>query len=78
MFRQGWVTSRGMRSTVHRVYLLAGGPRDGQLVDALPVDYQLTEGRAAEVPLFDGFSAQRSEWVWADAHRLEAWLAGEA
>jgi hypothetical protein len=57
------------------VFLLAGGPRDGDLVDALPADYQLLGApRPEEVPIGEDFVAYRAVWVWSDEQSMRAWL----
>jgi hypothetical protein len=57
------------------VFLLAGGPRDGDLVDALPTDYQLLGAEhVEEVPIGDDLVAYRAIWVWADEYSMRSWM----
>ena len=57
------------------MFLLAGGPRDGDLVDALPTDYQLLgASQLQEVAIGDDLVAYRAIWVWADESAMRAWM----
>lgn len=45
--------------------MLEGGPRQGQLVDELPLGYVAITGddSAARVIIFDDFMARKARWV---------------
>jgi hypothetical protein len=47
------------------MFVLEGGPREGQLVDELPVGYApiAADEGSAHVILFDDFSARKARWM---------------
>ncbi|HET8927754.1 MAG TPA: hypothetical protein VFN24_07985 [Microbacterium sp.] len=47
------------------MFVLEGGPREGQLVDELPVGYApiFADEEAARVVLFDDFIARKARWI---------------
>lgn len=47
------------------MFMLEGGPRQGQLVDELPLGYVAITGddSAARVIIFDDFMARKARWV---------------
>ena len=49
------------------VFMLDGGPRDGQLVDDLPVGYErASQGRRSQVEIVEGLVAERAGWIPRD------------
>lgn len=46
------------------MYVLKGGPRDGQLVDALPVGYEVIASGRGSAPVFETYVADVATWVY--------------
>lgn len=57
------------------MYVLEGGPRDGELVDELPEGYVRGEKPTDHIEIFDGYTALRSVWIHVDESHLWPWLA---
>ncbi|GAA1954688.1 hypothetical protein [Microbacterium aquimaris] len=54
------------------IYVLVGGPRDGQYVDDIPLGYRpdSSERPASPYDAIDGFEMVRAVWLPTDRARL--------
>tara|TARA_B100000519_G_scaffold193109_1_gene195283 strand:- start:12505 stop:12687 length:183 start_codon:yes stop_codon:yes gene_type:complete len=58
------------------IYVLVGGPRDGQYVDDVPRGYRPDPAEASSSPYdaIEGFDLIRAVWYQSDPARLRALL----